>query len=179
MSDLTQYVGNDFRADDPQYQSTGNDYGPLPPAEYPCEIVGAEIKQTKAGNGAYVEVTFEIIGDNYAGRKIWHRMNINNPNPKAVIIGKEKLSELGLACGIVVPRNTNEFVGKFCRVKTYNKNDRTEVGKVSSYGTGGPTAQAATMTQAPPKQNNNGAMPWATPPASRSQPGGQSEEVPF
>ena len=157
-NDLTQYLGgNALQADNPEYQGSGS-YDALPTGEYPAEIASAEIKPTKAGNGTYVEFVLEVVGDNFAGRKLWHRCNINNPNPKAVEIGMQQLAEVARACGVLALRNCDEVVGKFVKVKVIIKDDRNEVKRVSSYGTGVPTTtaappQAATTTAARP-------MPW-------------------
>lgn len=66
----------------------------LPTGEYPVRVVEAEIKDTKAGTGQYINVQLEVIGDSYTGRKLFHAFNIKNPNAKAVQIGLGQLKSM-------------------------------------------------------------------------------------
>lgn len=168
-NDLTQFFGGQpLDANDPNLQS-GGDYGLMPPGEYPAEITRSEIKQTKAGNGQYVEFEIAIVGDAFNGRRVWHRCNISNPNAKAVEIGMQQLAEMARACGILALRTCDEVVGKFVTVKLRVKDDRNEVARVSTYKVGAPTTMAA-----PPRPTTT-AMP-----APQPQPGRfANETIPF
>jgi hypothetical protein len=171
MSDLTQFFGGQ-PLDATQYEDKG-DFGLIPPGAYPAEIKGAEIKTTKAGTGQYVEFTLDLCGDSHAGRKLWHRCNIANPNPVAVNIGKEQLAEMAKACGLLQIRNTDEVVGKFITTKVIVKNDRNEVQRVSSYGT-----QAPATTARPPSPATT-MQPPTPPTVPAPQPGKYGNEIPF
>lgn len=58
------------------------------------------MKQTKAGNGHYVELVLRILEGEFQGKKVWNRINIDNPSAKCVEIGCAQLAALGLALGI-------------------------------------------------------------------------------
>jgi len=62
--------------------STGFD--PIPAGKYPAVIIESEMKTTKSGTGRYLELTFEVIDGEYHGRKVWARLNLENPNSTAV-----------------------------------------------------------------------------------------------
>lgn len=78
----------------------GNDFGLIPSGEYTAIIEGAEMKDTRAGNGAYLSLTFQIVGPTHAGRKIWNNLNLDNPNPKAVAIAENDLADICRATGV-------------------------------------------------------------------------------
>lgn len=50
-----------------------NDSAPeiLPVGEYQMQIIQSELRDTKAGDGQYLWLEFEILGPKYAGRKFW------------------------------------------------------------------------------------------------------------
>lgn len=75
-------------------------YQPIPDGEYTCVIIDSEVKPTKAGTGHYLQLVFEVLEGNYAGRKLFERLNIDNPNNKAVAIARRKVSELCSCVGI-------------------------------------------------------------------------------
>ena len=70
------------------------DFVPLPAGKYLAVIVESEFKPTKSGNGSYLELTFEVIDGEHKGRKLWARLNLDNPNPTAVEIARAELSAI-------------------------------------------------------------------------------------
>lgn len=76
-----------------------NDFAPLPVGEYTAAIVESEEKQTKAGTGSYLNLTLEVIEGNFKGRKVWERLNLNNPNQTAVNIAQQTLKAIHIAQG--------------------------------------------------------------------------------
>jgi hypothetical protein len=79
--------------------STPNTYDPIPKGVYDAMIIGSAVKQTNAGNGSYLELTFELISAPFTGRKIWSRLNLKNPNKKAEEIAERDLSAICHAVG--------------------------------------------------------------------------------
>lgn len=80
------------------------DFTPIPEGDYIVCLRKAEDKETKAGTGRYIsgEFTVEAMGSGevkYAGRKLWHIFNVENPSEKAQNIGRGQLSALAAACG--------------------------------------------------------------------------------
>lgn len=63
-------------------------FSPIEPGQYTVVVDEAEVKETKAGNGSYINVKFKIDGTN---RSIFHSFNIRNPNQQAVEIGLGQL----------------------------------------------------------------------------------------
>ena len=58
----------------------------IPAGKYLAVITASEIKATQSGSGSYLELTFEVIEGEYRARKLWARLNLDNPNPVAVKI---------------------------------------------------------------------------------------------
>jgi hypothetical protein len=69
-------------------------FEPIPAGKYLVRVVDAELQDTKDGSGQYIKAQFEVIGDSYSGRKIFHNFNTKNKNPQAVQIGLGQLKSL-------------------------------------------------------------------------------------
>ncbi len=65
----------------------------LPEGWYDGQITSSEMKTTKAGNGEFLELEITLIGT-MAGRKVWDRLNLVNPNADAVKISQETLKSI-------------------------------------------------------------------------------------
>ena len=74
-------------------------FEPLPDGQYQAMITASELRTTMAGTGKYLLLTFEILGPTHAKRKLWDRLNIENPNPKAEQIAQRQLAQLCAALG--------------------------------------------------------------------------------
>jgi hypothetical protein len=74
-------------------------FEPLAPGEYTAMVSASDLKDTKAGTGQYIELVIDIIDGPSAGRKIWERLNIVNPNKQAEDISRVALNRLLVACG--------------------------------------------------------------------------------
>lgn len=103
-----------FNANEVQ-PSTG--FEPLPEGEYLAIIESSEEKATKAGTGAYLQFTFQVIEGEYAKRKVWARLNHKNPSAEAQKIGLAELSALCRAVGVMTPQSTEELHNKPLRIK--------------------------------------------------------------
>ena len=67
----------------------------LPRGDYLAVIAGAMRKKTKAGNGHYLAVEFQIIQEGeHKGRKLWTNLNFDNPNLAAVGMAEAELSSI-------------------------------------------------------------------------------------
>lgn len=71
----------------------------LPVGVYTVNLVEAEVKDTKAGDGQYINCKFKVIGGPHDGRFLFKMFNIKNRNPTAVNIGMSQLKSLMLAGG--------------------------------------------------------------------------------
>lgn len=84
-------------------------YDPLPPGDYPAIVSSTEMKDTKAGNGQYIELTIQVIDGEFSGRRIWERLNVINPSEKTVEIARSQLRQLSEACGITALKDTDQL----------------------------------------------------------------------
>ena len=82
---------------------------PIPAGKYLSVITESETKPTKAGAGSYLQLTFEIIEGEHKGRLLWARLNLDNPNPKAVQIARAELSAICRAVDVLSPSDSSEL----------------------------------------------------------------------
>ena len=127
----------------------------IPPGKYPVMIEKAEVKPTKAGTGAYIELVLCILEGPYKNRKLWHRLNIKNPSELCVSIGLSTLRALCDAIGITVLGSEDQLVNKTCLAHV--KVDKNGQNDVRTYS-------AATPLTAPPS------APTPVAPVSPQQP---------
>jgi len=123
---------------------------PLPAGKYPAVITDSEMKATKAGTGEYLQLTFEVIDGPHKGRKVWARLNLDNPNETAVKIAQAELSAICRATGVMTPNDSVELhdlplvIDVRCR-------KRPDTGDISNEIKGYlPKAQAAAASPAAP-----------------------------
>ena len=85
-----------------EYEATPqSNFDPLPPGDYPAIVTtSSDLITTKAGDGQYVELTLQVTEGEYAGRRIWERLNLKNKNEKTVHYARAQLNGIGKACGI-------------------------------------------------------------------------------
>ena len=82
----------------------------LPAGRYEVIITDSEMKETKAGTGAYLMLTMEVIGDTkHSNRKLWTRLNLVNNNATAVQIAERELSAICHCVGIMEPGDSEEL----------------------------------------------------------------------
>lgn len=76
-----------------------NTFELLPRGRYLVMIINSDVRDTKAGDGQFIEWTFEVMDGQWKGRRIWERMNIQNRNKKTEDIAQKNLSALCKAVG--------------------------------------------------------------------------------
>ena len=81
----------------------------LPAGTYECCIVESGMFPTKSGNGSFLKLTFEVVSGEHAGRKLFARLNLDNPNPTAVQIARGDLSAICRAVGVMSPHDSEEL----------------------------------------------------------------------
>lgn len=97
-------------------QPTGN-FDPIPEGWYNVTINNAELKDTKAGTGQYINIRYDVIGENHAGRVVFGMITVRNANPKAEEIGRQQLGELLRAIGKASVKDTDELLGYSLSIK--------------------------------------------------------------
>jgi hypothetical protein len=96
----------------------------IPAGEYEAIIAESEEKPTKAGNGHYLQLVVQIVDGEHKGRKLWARLNLDNPNQQAVDIARAELSAICRAIGVITPKASSDLHDKPLLVKvTVKKSD--------------------------------------------------------
>jgi len=135
------HIGMSFTDED--LASTGDgDFPPLPAGEYSVTIDGADLKQTKAGDGTYINLKMIVDGPTHTGRIVFSMLNIQNPSQKAEAIGRGQLGDILRILGIQAAtfEDTDQLLGGQMIVKlaikdaVYETDDRGN--KVEKYKAG-------------------------------------------
>jgi hypothetical protein len=146
-------------------QGTSN-FEPLPAGWYSATITQAELKDTKAGNGQYIKLRYDITGPSHQGRVVFGNLNIKNPSAKAEEIGRQQLGEIMRAIGLAKVTDTDQLIGNQISIKLEVKNDAqygasNEVKSFKSVsGSAAPAASPASPAAAAPAAGK-AAPPWA------------------
>lgn len=157
----------DLRGFDAQTVEPNDSFDPLPNGDYLCIITASEMKPTKAGDGAYLELEMQVLEGQYQGRKLWDRLNLNNANDTTVKIAKGTLSAICRAVGVLQPKDSCELhdlpmlVKVACKkrddtdeltnvVKSYKKRDGAASSPVTAASPVAPLAAAAAKAASPP-----------------------------
>ncbi len=98
-------LGN-FNANDVEPNTS---FDPLPAGKYIAAVTASGMKPTKSGNGSYLEMELTVLEGEYKDRKVWARLNLNNPNATAVKIARGELSALCRAVGVMQPADSVEL----------------------------------------------------------------------
>ncbi|HEV57523.1 MAG TPA: DUF669 domain-containing protein [Phycisphaerales bacterium] len=133
------------------------DFEPIPAGKYVAVITASEMKPTKRGDGAYLELTFQVIEGEFKNRLLWARLNLDNPNPLTVKIARSELSALCRAVGVMEPKDSCELHNLPLAITVKQKTDadgelRNEVKGYAKRETAGGGAK--------PAQNANATPPW-------------------
>lgn len=143
----------------------------IPAGNYTAIITESAMKPTKRGDGEYLQLTLQIIDGEHSGRKLFDRLNLNNPNATVVDIAQRTLSAICHAVGVMQPQDSAELHDIPMQVKVgveKNATDGTNSNVIKGYATAGngkpaPRAAAPAATGMPPPQAApaRAAAPWA------------------
>jgi len=100
-----------------------NNFDLLPAGDYQACIVASDIAPTKRGDGKFLSLELQVIDGPHKGRKLFDRLNMWNPNPKAVEIAKATLSAICRAVGVLTPKDSQELHDLPLLVKVVVKKD--------------------------------------------------------
>ena len=142
-------------------ESSG-DFEPLPAGTYSARITNVDLKDTKAGNGQYLALRFDITGPTHQGRVVFSNLNIKNPNPKAEEIAHADLGDIMRAIGLAKFKNTDQLVGGDLNIKLTVKNDETYGNKNEVKGYSAIAGSAIPKPAAKPKEEapSGSQAPW-------------------
>ena len=88
-----------FSIDEVSLSDEPSQHDTIPEGLYKAVIIDSEMKPTKKGTGHYLELKFEVIDNQYAGKWIRARLNLDNKSQKAVEIAQRDLSSICRAIG--------------------------------------------------------------------------------
>ena len=160
------FLSESFDLNDLPIGNTGS-FEPLPAGWYTATINQAELKDTKAKNGQYIKLRYDITGPTHQGRVVFGNLNIKNANPKAEEIGRQQLGEIMRAIGLAKVTDTDQLIGGQIGIKLEVKEDAqygpsNEVkGFRSVSGSAAPAAAAFAAPAAAPSGVGKAAPPWA------------------
>ncbi len=88
----------------------------LPEGERTGLIEQSEIRDTKAGDCRYLDLTWKILEGDHRDRLVWQRVTLENPSEKAVQFGKRRLSSICFAVGKEQIQDSAELHDIPCRI---------------------------------------------------------------
>jgi hypothetical protein len=143
----------------------------IPPGEYDAVIVSSEMKPTKDGTGAYLDLALSIINGTHQNRQLFDKLNLKNKNEEAVRIAKGTLSAICRAVNVLTPNDSSELHMKPLRISVTTKK-RADNGELKNEIKGykprnatppaAPALGPAGVAPSLPTGNNSGAAkaPW-------------------
>jgi hypothetical protein len=100
---------------DPEQQE-GSSFEPIPKGEYTAEIIEAEIRQPRSGDGHMLALIWKIIDGDQEGRQVWDTLCYQHSNQTTQDIARRKLKDLCTALAIT-EQVTDPEVFKFKSVR--------------------------------------------------------------
>lgn len=140
----------------------------IPAGWYNAQIDQSEMKPTKDGSGAYLELRFSILDGQYASRKVFTRLNLRNANPVAQEIAYRQLSAICHAIGVLQVQDSQQLHGRPLKIKVkvraasgdYEASNEISAFKSINEQVDGPVGGAPATA---------GGAPWAQQPAAAPQ----------
>lgn len=139
-----------------------NDFSPLPVGEYLVEIVKAEIKNTKAGNGQYINLRLDVSEGQYANRVLFAIVNIKNQLEAAERIGRAQLGDIMRAIGLSSLSDTDQLIGAPLIVKVGQREYNGEMqNDVKAYKSASDNSLPKAVSKPAPAVSSAKRAPWA------------------
>lgn len=142
----------------------------IPAGSYRAQITASAMETTKNGNGQFLKIELEILDGPQAGRKLFDRLNLINPNAQAVEIAQRTLSAICHAVGTLTVTDSEQLHMRPMTIVVKVKPRADRPGEVSNeiggYKPVGDQAGASGAQTAP----KAGFTPSAAPSASASPP---------
>lgn len=141
------------------------EFSALPEGQYVVIATASEMKPTKSGTGAYLQFTFEVLDGPCKGRKLWARLNLQNPNQTAVDIAQRELGAICRAVGVIKPNDSSELHNRPLMVTVGvevddKKRETNIIKKYEAVSGGAAAAPIATARPAAPAAAAPAAAPW-------------------
>ncbi len=133
-------------------------FDPIPPGKYLAIITESEMKDTKSGDGKYLQFTFQILDGEFKGRMLWTRLNLENANATTVKIARAELSAICRAVNVMAPKDSVEL-HNLPLIITVGHKKRKDTGEITNVIKGYERKEAIAARTAT-AGSNNGAPPW-------------------
>lgn len=82
---------------------------PVPAGWYNVVMDKSEMKPTKDGTGMRLEMQFKVIDGQYANRKVFEGLNLQNSNPIAQEIAYKQLSAIAHAVNVLIVEDSSQL----------------------------------------------------------------------
>ena len=145
-------------------------FEPVPEGWYNVAITESEIKPTKDGEGAYLQLKASIIDGPHANKPVFIRLNIQNKNQQAVDIAYGELSAICHVTGVYQIGDSSQLHGIPFQVRVAcRKTDQGETNDVKAYRDAAGNEPGKAKSSAGGQPQNFGGQPQGQP---QGQPGG-------
>ena len=124
-------MGADLSGFDAREVEPMDSFEPIPAGTYLAVITASEMKPTKSGTGKYLELAFQVLEGEYKGRKVWARLNLENPSSVAVRMARSELSDICKAVGVITPNDSEELHDLPLEIEVAVKR-RSDTGKMTN-----------------------------------------------
>lgn len=166
------FLGGTFDAT--QVEPTG-DFTPVPPGEYKVQIISSEMVENSKKTGHMLKLELEVTDGDQAGRKLFDRLNLDNPNQQAVEIAQRTLSAICHAVGKLSVQDSEELhmipmvaVVQVDPPRTANGKEYGPSNSIKTYKAASGNAPAASGGFTPSSAPSGGGQTASTPPWKRS-----------
>lgn len=132
------------------------EFKPLPEGHYETVITDSDVRQTRAGNGSYIVLEFEVTEGEYKSRRLWGRYNIENTNRDAVEIGRSQFAAVCQAAGVPNATDTSQLHNRtvILSVKCRKRRDSDEFENIIA------GCRAKVAQEAQHATDNSDKAPW-------------------
>jgi hypothetical protein len=145
------------------------DFVALPAGIYTVVCMDAQWTVTKAGTGKFLKLEFEVLEGISKGRKVFTRLNLENPNATAVQIAQSELSSICRAIGVLKPTSEYDLLNLPLQVSVY-------VDEAGYNGIGNYAAPGAVLAEAKAPKKKGGA---SKPAGTGQSPANDDDDLPF
>ena len=158
MSDL----GFTYKASEIPVDEGDGDFAPLPNGWYTAKVTDAQLKDTRAGTGRYINVRYDIMGPTHQGRVVFGMLNIQNQNDVAERIGVQQLGSLLRSIGVEDFSDTDQLIGGECQIRlaTEKSAEYGDKNKVTAWKAMGDSPAAKPAAAPTPTQGSGSTPPW-------------------
>jgi len=149
----------------PEAVEPQQNFSALDPGRYEVIVTDSELKDTKAGTGQYLQLTFEVVGNSAKGRKLWTRLNVSNPNKTAEEIAYRELAAICQSTGVAWPLDDSEDLHNIPLmvdvVQERNPVNDTMTNRIKGYAPSNLALDLPEALRPTPKPAGAARQPWA------------------